>query len=172
MAVDNAPPLVVIGMEGLWGTIIMLLIFPIAAVLPGRDLGCIENTSDTFYMVSQSNAIQVRIISSSLMALLLSFLLSSLSLSLLYLLLFRRSRCWMSLHSVFFRLPGIFLTGGLTRTRPMYSKCDVGTPPDWLVLVGGMLVSRRTKLSFSTPHSGFHQADARALRRDIVPFVH
>ncbi|CAN0480139.1 unnamed protein product, partial [Hapterophycus canaliculatus] len=46
-------------MEGLWGTIIMLVIFPIAAVLPGRDLGSIENTQDTLYMVSQSNAIQV-----------------------------------------------------------------------------------------------------------------
>ncbi|CAN0557223.1 unnamed protein product, partial [Ectocarpus sp. 12 AP-2014] len=60
MAVDNAPPLVVIGMEGLWGTLIMLVIFPIAAALPGRDLGSIENTQDSFYMVSQSNAIQVR----------------------------------------------------------------------------------------------------------------
>lgn len=59
MAVDNAPPLVVIGMEGLWGTLIMLVIFPIAAALPGRDLGSIENTQDSFFMVSQSNAIQV-----------------------------------------------------------------------------------------------------------------
>ncbi|CAN0266977.1 unnamed protein product, partial [Ectocarpus fasciculatus] len=60
MAVDNAPPLVVIGMEGLWGTLIMLVIFPIAAALPGRDLGSIENTQDSFFMVSQSNAIQVQ----------------------------------------------------------------------------------------------------------------
>lgn len=61
MAVDNAPPLIVIGMEGLWGSIIMLLVFPVAAAIPGRDLGCIENTADSFYMVSQSGAIQVRI---------------------------------------------------------------------------------------------------------------
>lgn len=61
MAVDDAPPLVVIGMEGFWGTIIMLIIFPIAAMLPGRDMGSIENTMDSFYMVSQSGAIQVRL---------------------------------------------------------------------------------------------------------------
>ncbi|CBN75227.1 conserved unknown protein [Ectocarpus siliculosus] len=62
MAVDNAPPLVVIGMEGLWGTLIMLVIFPIAAALPGRDLGSIENTQDSFYMVSQSNTIQLMLL--------------------------------------------------------------------------------------------------------------
>lgn len=59
MAVDNAPPLVVIGMEGIWGTVIMGLILPLAAALPGRDLGSIENTQDSVYMVSQSKAIQV-----------------------------------------------------------------------------------------------------------------
>lgn len=59
MAVDDAPPLVVIGMEGVWGTIIMLFIFPIAAALPGRDLGSVENVLDSFHMVSQSSTIQV-----------------------------------------------------------------------------------------------------------------
>ncbi|CAN0177172.1 unnamed protein product, partial [Laminaria digitata] len=62
MAVDNAPPLIVIGMEGLWGTIIMILICPIAAALPGRDLGSLENTADSFFMVSQSGAIQVMLV--------------------------------------------------------------------------------------------------------------
>lgn len=60
MAVHGAPPLVVIGMEGVWGTAIMLLILPIAAALPGRDLGTIENTVDSIVMVSQNRAIQVR----------------------------------------------------------------------------------------------------------------
>lgn len=59
MAVDDAPPLVVIGMEGIWGTLIMLFVLPLAAALPGRDLGSIENTYDSFYMVSQSRAVQV-----------------------------------------------------------------------------------------------------------------
>jgi drug/metabolite transporter (DMT)-like permease len=30
MAVDNAPPLVVIGMEGFWGTVIMVILFPVS----------------------------------------------------------------------------------------------------------------------------------------------
>ncbi|CAM9640823.1 unnamed protein product [Pylaiella littoralis] len=62
MAVDNAPPLIVIGMEGLWGTLIMLVILPLAAILPGRDMGTVENTKDTIYMMSQSYAIQVMLL--------------------------------------------------------------------------------------------------------------
>ena len=42
MSIDDAPPLMVIGMEGVWSTAIMLLVFPIVAALPGRDLGSIE----------------------------------------------------------------------------------------------------------------------------------
>ena len=53
MAVDGTPPLVVIGMEGVWGTAIMPFILPIAAALPGRDLGTIENTIDSIVMVSR-----------------------------------------------------------------------------------------------------------------------
>ncbi|CAN0427748.1 unnamed protein product, partial [Ascophyllum nodosum] len=60
MAVDGAPPLVVIGMEGVWGTAIMLVILPIAAALPGRDLGTIENTVDSIVMVTQNRGIQAR----------------------------------------------------------------------------------------------------------------
>ena len=60
MAVDGAPPLVVIGMEGVWGTAIMLFILPIAAALPGRDLGTIENTVDSIVMVTQNRTIQAR----------------------------------------------------------------------------------------------------------------
>jgi hypothetical protein len=36
MTVDNAPPLVVVGMEGLWGTLLMpLIVFPWSYILPG-----------------------------------------------------------------------------------------------------------------------------------------
>lgn len=38
MSGDNTPPLVVVGMEGFWGTVIMLcVIYPIAYMLPGND---------------------------------------------------------------------------------------------------------------------------------------
>lgn len=37
MAVDNAPPLVVIGMEGLWGTFLtLILVYPAAYMIPGN----------------------------------------------------------------------------------------------------------------------------------------
>jgi hypothetical protein len=53
MAVDDAPPLVVIGMEGLWGSIIML---------PGRDKGSIEDSFDTLVMIQNSSAIRVMLV--------------------------------------------------------------------------------------------------------------
>ena len=60
MSVEGAPPLMVVGMEGVWGTILMLLfVFPVAYVLPGEDKGSLENIYDTFVMVSNSQAIQI-----------------------------------------------------------------------------------------------------------------
>lgn len=59
MAVDDAPPLVVIGMEGIWGTAIMVGVCAAAAALPGRDMGSVENTWDSLRMVKNSHAIQV-----------------------------------------------------------------------------------------------------------------
>ncbi|CAM9398506.1 unnamed protein product, partial [Phaeothamnion confervicola] len=59
MAVDNAPPLVVIGMEGVWGALIMFALFPIVYYLPGRDKGSAENVLDTFVMIGNSDAIKV-----------------------------------------------------------------------------------------------------------------
>lgn len=44
MAGDDTPPLVVVGMEGFWGSLIMLcVIYPIAYMLPGNDHGSYEN---------------------------------------------------------------------------------------------------------------------------------
>jgi len=60
MTVDNAPPLVVVGMEGVWGTLMMLaVVFPWAYLLPGSDVGgCLENIDDSLTMLSNSRAIQ------------------------------------------------------------------------------------------------------------------
>ena len=54
MAGDGTPPLIVVGMEGVWGTLIMLcIIFPIAARAPGYDIdGCYESFSDAVYMLN------------------------------------------------------------------------------------------------------------------------
>ena len=59
MAVDNAPPLVVIGCEGIWGTILtIVLVYPIAYALPGVDNGSFENPYDAIAMISNSPALK------------------------------------------------------------------------------------------------------------------
>ena len=56
---NGAPPLVVVGMEGLWGTLIMLfIVFPLAHALPGNDYGSLENVWDSLTMISNSSALQ------------------------------------------------------------------------------------------------------------------
>lgn len=62
MTVDDAPPLVVIGMEGLWGSVIMLILFPILYYTPGGDHGSIENTPDSIAMIRSSASIQTLLV--------------------------------------------------------------------------------------------------------------
>lgn len=52
MAVEGAPPLVVIGMEGLWGTVLSLLV-----VYPIADAVGFENPWDALYMMQHSTAL-------------------------------------------------------------------------------------------------------------------
>lgn len=59
MAVDNAPPLVVIGMEGVWGTALTLLIvYPASYAIPGPDNGSYENFWDSSAMIQNSSQLQ------------------------------------------------------------------------------------------------------------------
>eukprot|EP00981_Chlorochromonas_danica_P013850 scaffold6925_cov248-Ochromonas_danica.AAC.12 len=52
MAVDGVPPLVVIGVEGLWGTFLTaFIVYPIAYMLPGNDGGHFENPWDALAMI-------------------------------------------------------------------------------------------------------------------------
>jgi multidrug transporter EmrE-like cation transporter len=54
-----APPLLLIGMEGLWGTLLCLFVFyPIAYYYPGPDHGSYENIFNTWYMLSNTWEIQ------------------------------------------------------------------------------------------------------------------
>jgi hypothetical protein len=60
MAVDNAPPLVVIGCEGLWGTVLtLILVYPLAYALPGKDNGSFEDPYDAIAMIQHSSTLQV-----------------------------------------------------------------------------------------------------------------
>lgn len=55
----GAPPLLLIGMEGLWGTLVCLFVlYPLAYKLPGDDHGCIENPYNTYAMINNSKEIQ------------------------------------------------------------------------------------------------------------------
>jgi drug/metabolite transporter (DMT)-like permease len=54
-----ATPLVLIGMEGFWGSLVCLLVlYPLANTIPGTDHGYIENYQNTIYMFMNSPDIQ------------------------------------------------------------------------------------------------------------------
>lgn len=54
-----APPMLLIGMEGLWGTLIcVFILYPIAYFTPGADHGCYENPFNTYVMIQNSTTIQ------------------------------------------------------------------------------------------------------------------
>jgi hypothetical protein len=55
-----APPMLLIGMEGLWGTILCVcFLYPLVYNLPGPDHGCIENPYNTYVMFRNSTPIQL-----------------------------------------------------------------------------------------------------------------
>jgi len=80
-----SPPLLLIGMEGLWGTILSLfVVYPVAYFLPGDDHGSYENPFNTWHMVVNTPAIQemfvvyfVAIFSYNLFAVLVTFTMNS-----------------------------------------------------------------------------------------------
>jgi drug/metabolite transporter (DMT)-like permease len=58
-----SPPLLLIGMEGLWGTILCLfVVYPLAYYIPGNDHGSYENPFNTFAMFMNSTNIQIAFI--------------------------------------------------------------------------------------------------------------
>lgn len=58
---SQLPPLLLCGMEGAVGSAVMLLIvFPVLALLPGKDAGgCLESVCDTVVKISRSTTLQV-----------------------------------------------------------------------------------------------------------------
>jgi drug/metabolite transporter (DMT)-like permease len=56
---SSAPPLLLIGMEGLWGTVLCLfVVYPLAYFLPGNDHGRYEDPFNTYHMIMSSSTIQ------------------------------------------------------------------------------------------------------------------
>jgi len=60
MAMDiPAPPLLLIGMEGFWGTVFCVLVaYPVVYYLPGDDHGSYEDPWNTWYMIANNKTIQ------------------------------------------------------------------------------------------------------------------
>ena len=58
---DGIPPLIVVGMEGFWGTLVCIfVVFPLAQVLPGSDVGsCLENFWDSITMLQNNGHLQL-----------------------------------------------------------------------------------------------------------------
>jgi len=64
MTEESAGPLLVVGMEGVWGSLLMpLIVFPWATILPGSDVGgMIENLHDALVMIKSSTTLQIMLI--------------------------------------------------------------------------------------------------------------
>lgn len=87
MTMDDAaaPPLLLIGMEGLWGTVLcLILVYPLSYYLPGNDHGSYEDPFNTWAMVANTPVIQwffvlyfFAIFSYNLFAVLVTFMLNS-----------------------------------------------------------------------------------------------
>jgi drug/metabolite transporter (DMT)-like permease len=81
----SAPPLLLIGMEGLWGTVLCLLVvYPVVYYIPGSDHGSYEDPFNTWAMFVQSPNIQIAfcvyffaIFAYNLFAVLVTFMLNS-----------------------------------------------------------------------------------------------
>jgi drug/metabolite transporter (DMT)-like permease len=61
MSLDDsaAPPLLLVGMEGLWGTVLTLfVVYPLVYYIPGDDHGSYENPFNTWHMIANSTNIQ------------------------------------------------------------------------------------------------------------------
>jgi hypothetical protein len=57
---QNAPPLVVVGMEGVWGLVLTtLVVYPVAYMLPGGDMGSNERFDDAIAMLVHSPLAQL-----------------------------------------------------------------------------------------------------------------
>jgi hypothetical protein len=140
-----SPPLLLIGMEGLWGTIICaLIVYPLVYYLPGSDHGSYEDPFNTWYMFSNSSTIQiffwvyfVAIFGYNFFAVLVTYLLNSVWHAILD--NFRPITVWMTSLFIFY-----VITPNFGEQWTIYS---------W-VQVGGMVVLLYGTAIYNAPNSG------------------
>mmetsp|Transcript_25261 Transcript_25261/g.47938 ORF Transcript_25261/g.47938 Transcript_25261/m.47938 type:complete len:547 (-) Transcript_25261:155-1795(-) len=55
----NIPPMLVVGMEGVYGVLVaVFVLLPVAYLLPGNDAGSFENTLDSLELIASSHEVQ------------------------------------------------------------------------------------------------------------------
>lgn len=144
---SSVPPLLLIGMEGLWGTVLCLFVlYPLAYYLPGDDHGSFEDPFNTYAMFMNSPTIQwafviyfFAIFGYNLFAILVTFLLNSIWHAILD--NFRPISVWLTDLVIYY-----FIT----------SSGDFGEPwtPYSFIQLGGMFVLLYGTAIYNAPHAG------------------
>lgn len=148
MTLDEAavPPLLLIGMEGLWGTVLCLtVVYPLVYYLPGEDHGCYEDPFNTYHMFVNTPVIQkafaiyfVAIFGYNLFAVLVTFALNSVWHAILD--NFRPITVWLTDLLIFY----VFTAGAFGETWSRFS---------YLQLVGMCVLLYGTSI-YNAPHAG------------------
>eukprot|EP00522_Entomoneis_paludosa_P006987 CAMPEP_0172444098 /NCGR_PEP_ID=MMETSP1065-20121228/4211_1 /TAXON_ID=265537 /ORGANISM="Amphiprora paludosa, Strain CCMP125" /LENGTH=474 /DNA_ID=CAMNT_0013194517 /DNA_START=199 /DNA_END=1623 /DNA_ORIENTATION=+ len=148
MTLDEAavPPLLLIGMEGLWGTILCLVVvYPLVYFLPGEDHGSYEDPFNTYAMFMNSPVIQYAFIvyffaifGYNLFAVLVTFALNSVWHAILD--NFRPITVWLTDLAIYY----VFTGGAYGETWTVYS---------YLQLAGMMVLLYGTSV-YNAPHAG------------------
>jgi drug/metabolite transporter (DMT)-like permease len=140
-----SPPLLLIGMEGLWGTVLCLIVvYPLVYFLPGDDHGSYENFWNTWAMIKNTQAIKLMFIvyffaifGYNLFAVLVTYLLNSI---------------W---HAILdnFRPITVWLTDMFIYYVVNKAFGEAWTQYSWLQL-GGMFVLLYGTSVYNAPHPG------------------
>lgn len=148
MTLDDAavPPLLLIGMEGFWGTVLCLVVvYPLVYYLPGEDHGSYEDPFNTYHMFIDSPIIQYAFIiyffaifGYNLFAVLVTFALNSIWHAILD--NFRPITVWLTDLAIYY----VFTDGEYGETWTVYS---------YLQLVGMMVLLYGTSI-YNAPHAG------------------
>lgn len=140
-----APPLLLIGMEGFWGSILCLLVvYPLAYFIPGDDHGSYEHFGNTMAMISNTKSIQimfgvyfVAIFGYNLFAVLVTFLLNSIWHAILD--NFRPITIWIADMFIFYFINEAF--------------GEAWTEHSWLQVLGMVVLLYGTSI-YNAPHPG------------------
>ena len=143
---DAVPPLLLIGMEGLWGTVLCLVVvYPLVYLLPGEDHGSYEDPFNTWAMFVNTPVIQYAfviyffaIFGYNLFAVLVTFALNSVWHAILD--NFRPITVWLTDLCIYY----VFTNGAYGETWTVYS---------YLQLLGMGVLLYGTAI-YNAPHAG------------------